>query len=166
MKNHFFLKKRVGAVVMALVLALSMNANVFAAEETPHELYNVSTQAPAEISSEANLGGISILGLDKPSTSEYVDLNNESLSFAGSAQRSTLYTNKHFKGKSTIGYSITNYSDTKLTVKFYTSSGWFSSKKITVEGNATLTGTIDGLDASKLYYLTFSVPSDFSGSVY
>lgn len=38
--------------------------------------------------------------------------------------------------------------------------------KITVEANATLTGTIDGLNADKLYYLTFSAPSDFSGSVY
>ena len=52
------------------------------------------------------------------------------------------------------------------TVKFYTSSGWFRSKKITIEGNATLKVTIDGLDAKKLYYLTFSAPSNFSGAVY
>lgn len=97
---------------------------------------------------------------------KYVNLNDGSLTFAGHAQGSTLYTNKHFTGKSTIDYSTTNDCDTKLTVKFYTSSGWFKSKKITIEANATLTGTIDGLNKDKLYYLTFSAPSDFSGSVY
>lgn len=104
--------------------------------------------------------------MSKLSTSDCVNLNNGPLTFSGYAKASTLYTNKHFTGKSSIGYSITNDCDTKLTVKFYTSSGWFNSKKITIEANATLTGTIDGLDADKMYYLTFSAPSDFSGSVY
>lgn len=41
------------------------------------------------------------------------------------AEVSTLYTDKYFKGKSKPSYSITNNHDKKLTVKFYTSSGWF-----------------------------------------
>lgn len=166
MKRDFSLKRKLGVVATAFVLAFSMSVTAFAAEETPHELYNVSTVAPTETNVETNIGGISIYGLDKPSTSNYVDLNSKPLTFAGNAQGSTLYTNKHFTGKSTVGYSITNYSNSKLTVKFYTSKGWFNSKKITIEANATLTGTISGLDSDKLYYLTFSAPSDFSGSVY
>ncbi len=166
MKKHFFEKRKLGAALTALVLALSMSVTAFASESAQHELYNVCTEAPTEVSIENNIGGVSIQGLGKPGTDKYVNLNSEKLTFAGHAQGSTLYTNKHFKGKSKISYSITNDCDTKLTVKFYTSNGWFNSKKITVEGNATLTGTIDGLDDSKLYYLTFSAPSDFSGSVY
>lgn len=159
MKGKFITRKRkhIGAMITAIMLAISMSATVFAAEIPTNKLYNVSTEAPEETST---------YGLSKPSTDKCVDLNEEKLTFAGNAQGSTLYTNKHFTGKSSIGYSITNDCNTKLTVKFYTSSGWFKSKKITVEANATLTGTIDGLDADKLYYLTFSAPSDFSGSVY
>lgn len=150
-------KKHIGAVITAVILAVSMSAAVFAAEVPVNKLHNVGTEAPEEIG---------IYGLNKPGTDKYVDLNNGELTFSGNAQRNTLYTNKHFTGKSSIGYSITNDCDTKLTVKFYTSAGWFKSKKITIEANATLTGSIDGLDADKLYYLTFSAPSDFSGSVY
>lgn len=160
------LKKRKGkyvaALIMSMILTLSMGASAFAGEVPVNEVYNVSTEAPDDV----NHGEISTYGLGRPSTEDCVNLNYDSLSFAGNAQGSTLYTNSHFTGKSTIGYSITNDCDTKLTVKFYTSSGWFRSKKITVEANATLTGTISGLDADKMYYLTFSAPSDFSGSVY
>lgn len=162
MKGKFITKKHFGAMVAVIVLAISMSATVFAAGGYANELSNVGTEIPEEVVS----GGVSTYGLSKPSTSKYVDLNDESLTFSGHANNSTLYTNKHFTGKSSIGYSITNDCNTKLTVKFYTSSGWFKSKKITVEANATLTGTIDGLKADKLYYLTFSAPSDFSGSVY
>ena len=113
------------------------------------------TEAPVEVSLESNIGGISIQWLDKPGTDNYVNLNSEALIFAGHAQGSTLCTNKHFNGKSKLSYSITNDCDSKVTEKFCTSNGWFKSKKITVEANATLTGAIDGLGASKLYYLTF-----------
>lgn len=159
MKGKFITRKRkyVGAIILAIMLATSMSATVFAAEIPINKLYNVSAEAPEETST---------YGLSKPDTDKCVNLKDEALTFSGNAQGSTLYTNKNFTGKSSIGYSITNDCDTKLTVKFYTSGGWFKSKKITVEANATLTGTIDELDADKLYYLTFSAPSDFSGSVY
>lgn len=166
MKKHFFTKRKFATALTALALALSMSVIAFASESSQHELYNVSTEAPVEVSLESNIGGISIQGLGKPSTDSYVNLKSKALTFAGHAEGSTLYTNKHFKGKSKISYSITNDCDSKLTVRFYTSNGWFKSKKITVEANATLAGTIDGLDASKLYYLTFSAPSDFSGKIY
>lgn len=155
----FKIKKLVSAILMgAMVICMSVTA--FGAE-SHNELQNISTEAPAEIAA----GDIALFGLSKPSTDNWVNLNDEKLTFSGNAKNSTLYTNKHFTGKSSIEYSITNDSDSTLTVKFYTSSGWFKSKKIVIADNATLTGTIDGLDADKLYYLTFSAPSDFSGSV-
>ncbi len=150
-RNHII------SVMMVFLLAISMGTVAFATEGYPEGMHNVSTVAPQEID---------VYGLGRPSTEEYVNLENESLTFAGEAQASTLYSNKHFTGKEKIGYSITNKCDSKLTVKFYTSGGWFKSKKITVEGNATLTGTLDGFDKEELYYLTFSAPSHFSGSVY
>lgn len=164
MKEKFITGKRkyAGSIIMAIMLAISMSCTAFATEVRTNALHNVATEHPDEVVD----GEICTYGLGKPSTAECVNLKNESLTFGGNAQRSTLYTNKHFKGKSSIGYSIRNDCDTKLTVKFYTSSGWFKSKQITIEANATLTGTIDGLDADKMYYLSFSAPSDFSGSVY
>lgn len=164
--RRLILKKRNMVLAMALVLAMAFNVTAFAADTYVNELCNVSTSAPSNSEDELSFGGISTQGLGRPSTSNCVNLNNSALTFAGHAQGSTLYTNSHFTGKSTIGYSITNDCDSRLVVKFYTSSGWFKSKSITIEANATLTGTIDGLDADKMYYLTFSAPSDFSGSVY
>ena len=152
------MKKRnhVISVMMVFLLAISMGTVAFAAEGYPEGMHNVSTVAPLEID---------VYGLGRPSTDEYVNLENESLTFAGKTQASTLYSNKHFTGKEKIGYSITNKCDSKLTVKFYTSGGWFKSKKICGR-KATLTGTLDGFDKEELYYLTFSAPSHFSGSVY
>lgn len=152
--------KKIVATILTVAMAMCMSFSAFAAEPS-NEFYNVSTEAP-----EASAEDIVVFGLSKPSTDQVVNLNKESLSFSGQANGSTLYTNKNFTGKSTIGYSITNNCDKTLTVKFYTSAGWFKSKQIVVAANATLTGTIDDLDADKLYYLTFSAPSDFKGSVY
>lgn len=164
MEKRFIIHKhkKVLAMLMVMLCMVSMSVNVFASETYVNNNYNISTE-----SSEKELGAeISMYGFSKPSKKKYVNLNDEALTFSGHADGSTLYSNKYFTGKSSIGYSITNDSDSKLTVKFYTSSGWVKSKKITVEGNATLTGTISGLDDSKLYYLTFSAPSDFNGSIY
>lgn len=150
--------KKLLSVSLAAIMVLGMSTSVFAAES--HNVnQGVSTNPPVEIQ-------VGPLGLGKPDKSDVVDLTKGTLSFKGSADVSTLYTNSHFKGKSKISYSIKNDCDKKLTVKIYTASGWFKSKSISVEANATLTGTIDGLDKDTLYYLTFSAPSDFSGSVY
>ncbi len=150
--------KKVLSLILAGIMTLCIGVSAFGAE--PHN-YNqgVSTTPPVEIQ-------VTPFGLNKPSTKNYVDLTKNELSFGGNAEVSTLYTDKHFKGKSKISYSITNNHDKKLTVKFYTSSGWFKSKSISIEANATLTGTIDGLDKDTLYYLTFSAPSNFKGKVY
>lgn len=154
--------KRAISLMLTGIMVVCMSITAFASESGKNELINVSMEAPLEETEN----DVALYGLVKRGTDKVTDLNSSALTFAGHASGSTLYTNKHFTGKNSIGYSITNDCDEKLTVKFYTSSGWFKSKAITIEANATLTGTIDGLDSDKLYYLTFSAPSDFSGSVY
>lgn len=149
--------KKVISIMLVVAMVMGMSITSFAGE-VHNESCNVSTEKPRE--------PIAVFGLGKPSKDSVINLKDEELTFAGEAERSILYTNKHFTGKSTIKYSIKNNCNKKLTVKFYTSSGWFKSKKIEVEANATLSGTISELDSSKLYYLTFSAPSDFSGKVY
>jgi len=148
--------KGIMGVVAIIMLVALMSATAFAADTSKNGWYNVSTEPPTNVSA---------CGLSKPSKSSYVDLNEKALTFAGEAQGSTLYTNKCFTGKSTVSYSITNYCDTDLTVKIYATSSLFATKTMTVEANSTLSGTIDGLDKDAYYYLKFSAPSDFSGSI-
>lgn len=153
-------KKRVLALLLiGLMLVGNMNT-VMAAEQS--KLYNVSTVRPV-----VNWG-ISTYDLGKPSTSAYVDLSEEALYFAGEAERSTLYTNSHFKGKESVKYSITNDSTYSLTVKVYKANTLFDTKVATIKvaANSTAAGTISDLDKSGLYYLSFSAPSDFEGKVY
>ena len=163
MKRNLILgkSKRWGSVVAVVILIVAMNITAYAAE-SHNELCNVSTEAPKGMSFE----NVSVYGLNRPDSSSYVDLMEKKLTFSGNASGSILYTNKNFKGKSTVNYSITNDHEEKLTVKVYTSGGWKKVKTLEIEGEATLTGTIKGLDKDKLYFLSFSAPSDFSGSVY
>lgn len=97
-----------------------------------------------------------------------MDLSEEALYFAGEAERSTLYTNSHFKGKESVKYSITNNSTYSLTVKVYKANTLFDTKVTTIKvaANSTAASTISDLDKSGLYYLSFSAPSDFEGKVY
>ncbi|MCY8837621.1 hypothetical protein [Bacillus atrophaeus] len=106
-------------------------------------------------------------GTSKPDKGSVVNLNTKPLKFSGSSYDQTLYTNSFFKGKSTINYSITNYSKYKLTVKVWEESDLFiATKTLTINPNSTTDGKIEDLDKSSLYYLGFSGPSDFEGSVY
>ncbi len=129
-----------------------------------YENVGVSKKEPKSLSSKET-GEIGTYGLSKPSTSNVVDLTIEQMGFQGSAEGSTLYTNSYFKGKSTITYSITNNSSTKLTVKIFTENGWFATETLIVNANSTSTGTVSGLNTSTLYYMSFSAPSNFKGYV-
>lgn len=72
MKEKFITRKRkhIGAMITAIILAVSMSATVFAAEMPTNKLHNVGTEAPEETST---------YGLGKPSTDKYVDLNEGAL---------------------------------------------------------------------------------------
>lgn len=134
-------------------------------ESTPNNI-GVSTEAPiGSALAENSTDEISPYGLGKPSTDNVVDLNDGKMKFSGEAKRSKLFTNNYFTGKSKVSYSITNYNDNELTVKVYTQYGIFATETIKVPANTTSTGTISDLNSSKLYYMTFQAPSDFSGYV-
>ena len=152
------------SLVFALTLSLGFGFKALASSEPEpeNENVNVSTEPPV-VSIEED--SISPSTIDKPKESSYVDLTKEQLNFSGSANNSTLYTNKHFKGKTKISYSVKNSSSSDLKVKIFKAGAFFSTDSFTVKAKSTLTGTISGLDKSDLYYLSFSAPSNFSGYV-
>lgn len=152
--------KKFTAFLFALFMVLGMYGTVSASEVTDNELYNVSETSPVQIEND-----IAVIDATIPDTDYIVNLNESSYSFYGTATSSTLYTNCLFTGKSTVHYTITNKCDTDLTVKLFF-RGRIRKAKITVPANTTITGTFTGLNSSKYYYLSFSAPSHFSGSIY
>lgn len=148
--------KKMFATLFAIAFIFNSSSIAFAYD---NNMFNVSTVAPIDEDSQTTYG------LDKPSSSKYVDLNDESLYFKGKANGSYLYTNSCFTGKENVGYVLTNNINTKLTVKLYKIGGMFAVKTLTIDGNSTSVGKIYGLESSEKYYLRFSYPSDFDGYV-
>ncbi|WP_455931122.1 hypothetical protein [Priestia aryabhattai] len=150
---------------LSLTLASAIGAN---ASTNENENVGVSTEIPVvstDSESTNTDGGFTVFSIERPSTKNVKDLNDGQLSFSGIASGSTLYTNSHFKGKSTIKYHIKNSSSSKLTVKIISSASLFASKTLTVNPSSTADGTVKDLDKKKLYYISFSAPSNFSGYV-
>ena len=144
--------------MLVFVMVMCMKNTAFAGE-TFDGFVNLSTDCPVQ-------GGVSFYGTDRPSASDYVNLNNEALEFSGEANTVILYSNKCFTGKSAISYEITNDSSSRLTVKFYDTENWFglSCDEIIVEANSTIKGTRNGFEKDHYYYMSFSKPC--KGKVY
>lgn len=163
------MRKLLSIITLTLTFAVvsSFNTSVLASSQ---ENSGVSTEPPTFDETYENLENITTpFGLGKPPKDAAVNLNYEPLTFSGYAQSSTLYTNSHFKGKTTANYSIKNDSKHTLTVEVYKRIDlWFDSKvdTITISPYSNKRGEISGLDSEGYYYLTFSAPSNFSGSVY
>lgn len=90
-----------------------------------------------------------------------------SYSVSGQATNANLYTNKCFKGVSSI-YSYTkNNSSSKLTVRarYYATVRVLYAGKYTVDAGKTASHTFSDLKSSKYYFLQYSYPCDFSGNV-
>lgn len=163
------MRKLLSIITLTLTFAVvsSFNPSVLASSQ---ENSGVSTEPPTFDETYENLENITTpFGLGKPPKDAVVNLNYNPLTFDGYAQSSTLYTNSHFKGKTTATYSIKNDSQSTLTVKVYKRT-WhtFDTKvqTITISPNSTGGGGIFDLEPDALYYLTFEAPSNFSGSVY
>lgn len=113
----------------------------------------------------------SIIKPDSTSTPSKKSLyaNGSDYTVDGSASRSSLYTNKCFKGVTEITYSITNNSSKSLKVSLcsYTKLGNvnYGVKKVTIPANGTTSASFSNLSTSKYYFLQFAAPSDFSGTV-
>lgn len=106
---------------------------------------------------------ISVLGYNTPGSS--VNLNDQRLTFAGTADRSTLYTNKGFYGKTRVLISVTNYRDSKLTVTLYKKGNPLKVKSWKIPANSGMAVSVTNLDKTAKYYLKFTAPSDFKGYV-
>lgn len=155
--------KKIGSMFLAAIMIFCLSSvSVWAGDRSNSQdaWSNVGANPPSD---PQEVMVIVPFGLEAPTN--FVNLNDGSLTFAGEADYSTLYTNKGFTGKSTVTYSITNYLDRDLTVKVRKTDNWFTVETLKVNKNSTSTGTITGLDSSGKYYLSFSAPSDFSGSV-
>lgn len=157
------MKKILGFLLFSLVAVFSFSFSTSAFAEEVTENVGVSTEIPK--SPITSTGEVTLFGVTEPDTDSVVDLTKKALTFAGSANHQRLYTNSHFKGKSKITYTITNNSSSTLSVSIFRSGAWFATDVLTLNPNSTTTGTVSGLDSTKLYYLAFSAPSNFSGSV-
>lgn len=81
--------------------------------------------------------------------------------FAGEANGQTLYTNYKFKGKTSYKITINNNHESKtLTVKCRGVSGTAK-----VKPGSTGTISISGIKDNKTFYVSFSAPSYFDGTV-
>ena len=91
-------------------------------------------------------------------------------SVTGSATHSALYTNKCFKGVTSISYKITNNrsGDLKVRLCSYTNSGNvnYGIKTITIPSKGTTSGSFSELSSTKYYFIEFSAPSNFNGTIY
>lgn len=156
--------KKLWIILFSLVAIFSLSFSTSALAAKPVDV-GVSTEPPDVTEDSQSEDEFTTYTIAKPSTSSVVDLTKNTMYFSGVANNSTLYTNSHFKGKSTITYKITNNSSTDLIVKIYKSGAWLSTETLTVNANSTSTGTVSSLSKSELYYMSFSAPSDFSGYV-
>lgn len=152
--------KRIPIVIaLSLILAVSSSSTAFATTTN----VNVTTNPSYTVT------GISTNGLSVP-TSTWSLNTDGTYSFSGSASNSTLYTNYlfYFTGNHGVLVSCTNNSSSTLTVKWKKKGSVFGSvDSMTIEpGESGTMYNCESLSANAYYYLSFSAPSDFSGSIY
>ncbi len=152
------IKKRL--MGLCLIMAMSFPITAFAATANT----GVSTTVPI-------INNGSVITPDSTSCPDKGDLytNGEDYSVSGSADHSDLYTNKCFKGVSSISFEITNNRSKSLTVNLcsYTALGNvnYGVQTIKIPANSTTSSKFSDLSRSKYYFLEFCDPSDFDGTV-
>lgn len=103
-----------------------------------------------------------------PSKDSLYDIGDD-YTVSGSTSHSDLYTNKCFKGVTSISYSITNNRSGDLKVGLCRYTKWgnvrYGIKKITIPSKGTTSSSFSQLSSSEYYFIEFSGPSDFSGTV-
>ncbi|MCM2982055.1 hypothetical protein NSS71_14430 [Niallia sp. FSL W8-0951] len=162
---------KLGFVAILVLSILSVSSVAFADENTVIEKIEGNESIVNEnfgvtdISLSTNDGEVGIFGVGKPTTSHNVSKSG-AMYFAGNAVTSKLYTNKFFTGKASYRINVKNNHATKdLKIKLYSDPDYFAKETWTLKPGYSLSAFPTGLKASELYYLTFSAPSNFSGSV-
>lgn len=156
------MRKISGVVILAVAFLFTLTPNTILLADS--EILNNST---VEFATGDDSINITPFGLSKPPKDKKVNLKSGPMSFEGVASGSKLYTNNNFTGQVNVYYNITNNHDNSLKVRVYNQHPLkpFAVETITVPGNTTKSGLIQGLDPNDLYYITFDAPSDFSGYV-
>lgn len=116
-----------------------------------------------------NCNSLEIYGINKPTSTHNLKTQGK-MSFSGSAQNTTLYSNNKFTGSTSAEYRIENYSTDKLIVRVRKSNlANTIVKTLTVPANTAMGGFLS-LDSSTKYYLQFdrysSGPTNFSGYLF
>ncbi len=153
---------KIGILTMIAMFSLAIVAS--ASEAVTNVNVGVSEDAPVGSALSENLTGeITPFGLNPPTSVH--NLNSGMMEFSGAANRSPLYSDTYFTGSKNVHYNIWNYHDKDLTVKVMKKNGVFAVATLTIRGNTGQLSMLN-LDASAEYYLVFSDPSNFYGSVY
>jgi len=155
MKKNVKMLLAIGISVMMLTIPVYANTNI----GTVNNKFNVSVDGNYGVGFEIPGTGVSVLSLGKPT--EIWDISTESYDFGGEADISTLYTNYKFNGKTSYTITVTNDHTKPLTVKCIGAKG--GSKK--VKAGDTTSFTVTTKDKKTTFYISFSAPSDFSGTV-
>ncbi|MDU6263074.1 MAG: hypothetical protein E6600_01080 [Anaerocolumna aminovalerica] len=147
---------------LCLLLTLFTNSTAFASTEN----FNVSTTKPTEYTND---GDITVFGTGKPSTKWDVSVDG-TYYFSGSAEVSTLYTNVKFTVNTANGLwiNVNNKSGTTLTVKLIKDNLLFDTviDTLTIAPYDSIsTVYAESVIPGNYYYLSFSAPSNFDGSV-
>ncbi len=145
----------IGMSVMMFTIPVYANTNIGMANNksiaTVAGNYGVGFEIPGT--------GVATRDTSKPT--EVWDISNKSYDFGGSAGNSTLYTNYKFKGKTSYRITVTNDHNKTLTVKCVGAKG--GNKK--VKGGQSATFTVTTTETKDTFYISFSAPSDFYGTV-
>lgn len=104
--------------------------------------------------------GVETRSISKPR--DIWDISSQGIyNFGGEASNSTLYTNYKFKGKTSYTITINNNHGSKtLSVRCIGAKG-----SVKVKAGKTGTIKISGIKADKTFYISFSAPSNFDGTV-
>jgi len=156
-------RKIVAIIVTAVCLSTLLIPNVSINADNNRPLEGLSYEIPTSPYSNQ----ISPYSVSMPNKSN-VYTNNSSQTVSGTASISTLYTNKCFKGVTSIGFLISNYrkdKDLSLNLRQYNTIGNSSVSTKSIPRNGVGASSFTGLSTDKYYFIGFSAPSDFSGTV-
>lgn len=118
----------------------------------------------SESSPDGENNMITPFGLELPTRTHNV-ITDGTMSFQGNTN-STLFTNSYFTGGTQYYIKIVNnHATADLVVHFSKKGSWFSSDNITVPAGSTSWWFPKADSTSTLYYLQFTAPNNFSGTI-
>lgn len=139
---------------LALMIAMPVYANISISSGSPSVLADIQNSGVGYKAPIAEFRSIY-----RPS--EVWNINEKgAYNFSGSAQGSTLYTNYKFRGKTSYNISVQNSSNKTLKVINHGGKG-----SINVKPNESASFTVTTKDNTHTFYLSFSGPSNFNGTI-